>query len=195
MSQIPGVPEFKELGDVQKWLEERFAGAYATNLQDRDLEIRKAVNEKHAPILIPQVTIDAAHSQRSLASASGDWTGLNWQSSTSTTSGSEQTAVEYIGRGILTKLAVAEVTSGGASARTFGNTTITIDGNVVFQGVPITGESRIRVIVGNLLGVSGTDLAVIDGHPGLPFNASCKITYISDGTRTLSIGWKIAKKL
>ena len=195
MSNIPDVPEFKELDDVRRWLRERFAAVYHDDLDDRDLELRKKVNEKHAPILIPQVSIDAAHSQRSLSSAATDWSGLNWQNSASTTSGAIQTALDYVGRGVLTKLAVAEVTSGGATARTFGVTTITIDGNVVYQAAPITGESRIRVIVGNLSGVSGTNLAIADEFPGLPFNASCKIEYISDGVRTLSIGWKIAKKL
>lgn len=197
MSDLPNIPEFKDLGDVQKWLQDRFAGAYAADLLDRDLEIRKAVNEKHAPVLIPQVTIDAAHAQKNLAAATvgAVWTAISWQNTANTTSASYQTAVDYIGRGVLTKCAIAEITAGANNNRSF-SVKITIDGNVVYEGAPaLTRESAIRVVVGNIVEVSASLAGITDDCPGLPFNASCKIEYASDGTRTLHVGWKIAKKL
>lgn len=197
MRDIPDVPVFEDFEGVRKWLRERFAGAYANNLLDRDLEIRKAVDEKHAPILIPQVTIDAAHIQKNLAAASAGaiWTALSWGNSTSTTSGSYQTAVSYVGRGVLTKCAIAEVTAGTTNPRTMG-VRITLDGRVLYDVAnALTRESAMHVIVGNILEISGALVAVTDETPGLPFNASCLIEYVSDGTRTCSIGWKIAKKL
>jgi hypothetical protein len=197
MSDIPGVPEFKELGEVKKWLEDRFASQYAGFGRDIEQEIRRVINEKHAPILIPQVTIDAAHAQKNLAAADAgaNWAALSWQNSASTTSNAYQTALNHTGRGILTKLAIAEVTSGTNNNRTFG-VKLTIDGNVLYDVAnALTRESAIRVIVGNLIDVSGTNFALVDGSIGLPYNQNCKIEYISDGTRTLSIGWKVAKKL
>lgn len=164
---------------------------------DIEEHLTRMINEKHAPIMIPRVTIDAAHSERNIAAASAGaiWTAFMLQNTATSTSASAATAVEYLGRGVLTKFAIAEVTSGGINPRTFG-AKITIDGNVLYDvSNAVTRESSIRVIIGNLVDVSGTNLGWIDAHPGLPFNSQCKLEFTSDGTRTLTAGWKIAKKL
>ena len=203
MSDLPGIPEFATLEDVRTWLQDQFAGNYATSFRSRDDEIAKMLNEKHAPILIPKVAVDAAHGKFNLvaASAGGIWTNLNWGNSTTTTAGTLQTAVNYLGRGVLTKCVIAEVTSAGTGAIVNADTglVITIDGTKVYDndgtGV-ISRQSSMRVVVGNFFFTLSTDSpCVLDEVPGLPFNASCKIEYRSNAVGTISIGWKIAKKL
>lgn len=158
--------------------------------RDIEREFNMAINEKHAPIMVPRVTIDAAHAQVNSTTA---YTGTNFNAAqtATTTSASFATAINYVGRGVLTKFLIAEVTSGGAISRQFG-AKITIDGNVVYSDSnALTRETATRVIVGNLNGT----VSILDEFPGLPFNQSCKLEFASDGTRTLTAAWKIAKKL
>lgn len=164
-------------------------------------QVQQAVNgvidRKHAPILIPAVTIDAAHGTMNVtaASAGSIFTNFNVGQSASTTSASTQTAVNYTGRGVLTKCFLMEKTSGGTTNYS-ALLKITIDGNVVYnQSATLTRESQLHVVVGNQA-VYGTDLiGIIDDDMGLPFNKSCKIEYASDGTITTTVAWKIKKKL
>lgn len=165
--------------------------------KDIEEQFTLAINGKHAPIMVPRVTIDAAHSQQNFAAASASAiaAAFSLQNTATSTSASVATAVEYLGRGVLTKFAIMEVTAGATNSRTFG-AKLTIDGNVVYDvSNALTRESAIRVIVGNLVNVSGTNLGFLDEAPGLPFNSQCKLEFTSDGTRTLTAAWKIAKKL
>lgn len=197
MRDIPNVPDFQTPQEVSDWLKKWFAGKYSTDQLDREIAERKPLNEKHAAVLVPVATIDAAHTQKNLAGASAAaiWTALSLEKTASTANSSYTTAVEITGRGILTKFAVAEVTSGGISTRVFG-AKLTIDGTVIYQddSSALVRESAIRVIVGNLIDVSGTNIGFTDS-PGFPFNAQCKLEIKSDGTRTLSAAWKVLRKL
>lgn len=196
MATLPGVPDFEDVSDVKKWLEEQFAGNYALFGKDLETRFRKMLTEEHAAILVPQTTIDAAHAQKNLtaASAGAIFTAFSLEKTGSTTANTNQTIVDYQGRGVLTKFGIAEVTAGLTNPRTFG-AKITIDGNVIYDvSNALTRESSIRVIVGNLFDVSGTNIGWTDGVPGIPFNSQCKLEYVSDGTRTLSYGYKISKK-
>lgn len=200
MIEIPYVPEFQDVQEITKWLREQFAGRYATALRERDDEIARMLNEKHAPILIPRVTIDPAHASKNLtaASAVAIWAALTWDSGSTatTTSSSFATAVNYVGRGILTLAVVAEVTSGATNVRN-GGMRITIDGNEVYSATnSIARNSAWRVVVGRQIDVSGTNIAIIPTYPGLPFNSSCLIEIIGNASGdTITAGWHIAKKL
>jgi hypothetical protein len=123
------------------------------------------------------------------------WTAFSLANTASTTSSTYTTAVEYLGRGVLTKFGIAEVTSGALVNRALG-ARLTIDGNILYADTSaVSRESSLRVIVGNLINVSGTNLGWTDAVPGLPFNSQCKLEIRSDGTRTTTSAWKIAKKL
>jgi hypothetical protein len=199
MSDIPGVPEFETLDDVRRYLVDNFAGKYATDLQDRDLEARKAVNEKHAPILIPRVTIDPAYAITNVAAASAAaiFSGFAFQNTFTTTNNGFVTAVSYTGRGILTKALVGEFTSAGTTAGRNGGIQITIDGNVVYTAAnATTRQSSFRTIVGNQLEIAAANYALFGAYPGLPFNSSCLIEISGNASGdTISAGWHIAKKL
>jgi hypothetical protein len=195
---LPGVPEFQSLADVKRWLENVFAGQYSGFGRDIETELRKPLKNDHGSLLIPAVTIDAAHSQVSLtaATAAAQFARFKLQNTGTSTSASAATAVDYVGRGVLTKFGIAEVTAGATTARTFG-AKITLDGNVIYDvSNALTRESAVRIIVGNAyVDVNDTSFGWFDEVPGLPFNSSCKLEYTSDGTRTLTAAWKIAKKL
>lgn len=180
-------------GDWEKLLD-----ALAARDKDIEKEFNLSINQKHAPILVPRVTIDPAHKQKGLApgSAVANWTALNWQNELSTTANTFQTAVNYVGRGILTRAVFAEITSAGSAIRVFGGR-ITIDGNVVYSDATacVVRESAWRVVVGTYSETGGTNHAILDAAIGLPFNNSCLIELVSDGTRTFTVGWHIDKKL
>lgn len=197
---LPGVPDFSGLDDVKKYLIEQFAGQYANFGKDLEGKFRKMLNEKHASVLIPQTTIDAAHATKNLtaASAGAIWTAFSIPatSQASTTSTSTQVAIDYSGRGILVKAAIAEITSGATTARNTALFKITIDGNVVYNNTSsLSRQSQILVVVGNLVDVSGTNLGFLDEN-GYPFNSQCKIEYTTSavGGDTTTVAWKIIKK-
>lgn len=171
-------------------------------ISEYGIAVQQAVNgvidRKHAPILIPAVTIDASHAKLSItaASAATIFNNLALQNTASSTSSSLQTAVNYTGRGVLTKCLAIEKTSAGTTAYNAA-VKITIDGNVVYNDTAaLARQSQMRVILGNQL-VTGTDLiSVTHASIGLPFNQSCKIEYSSsDGTTTTTVAWNISKKL
>ncbi len=197
---LPGVPDFGSLDDVKKYLVEQFAGQYANFGKDLEGKFRKMLTEEHASVLVPQTTIDAAHALKNLtaASAAAIFAAFSIPSGSqaSTSSTSTQVAVDYSGRGILTKALLAEVTSGASALRNGALFQITIDGNIVYtNSSALSRQSQILVVVGNLVDVSGTNLGLIDGH-GFPFNSQCKIEYTtsSAGGDTVTAAWKIIKK-
>lgn len=201
MASLPGVPDFSNFADVKKYLEEQFAGNYALFGKDIEGKMRKMLTEEHASVLVPQTTIDAAHAVKNLtaASASAIFAAFSIPSGsqTTTTSTSTQVAIDYSGRGILTKALLAEVTSGAVSARGSALFKITIDGNVIYNNTSaLSRQSQILVVVGNLIDVSGTNLGLVDGH-GFPFNSQCKIEFTtsSSGGDTVTAAWKIIKKV
>ncbi len=51
-----------------------------------------------------------------------------------------------------------------------------------------------HVVVGGIAIIGTTMISVNESAIGLPFNTSCKIEFKSDGTRSITAGWKIAKK-
>jgi hypothetical protein len=151
----------------------------------------------HAPVLIPRVPIDAAHSKANLtpASAGSVWSNLNAEKSASTTSSSEQVPLIYLGRGVLTKCFLIERQSGGSSAFN-ALLAIAIDGNVIYADAAcIARQSSIRVVVGNLITrTAGSLYAIWEDSEGLPFNQSCVIGFTSDGTQNIDVAWEISKK-
>lgn len=153
-----------------------------------------AINEKHAPILIPRTTIDAAHTQINSATANTTWTNQNWVNTASSLSASVQTALTYTGRGVLRLCAVTEKASGGTAAFN-AELKITIDGNVVYDDAAcLNREQSYRVVLGQYIDTTGGGM-FLDDPIGLPFNATCKIEYKSDGTRTVTVGYRVSKKL
>lgn len=160
----------------------------------RDLEalLDTMLNEKHAPLMVPRTTIDPAHT--AVAATSTGWTNIAWGTQGTTMSGSFETIASHTGRGVLRKLAVAEITSGGAAANSVP-VKVTIDGNVVLNLNPaIATQSQMRVLVGNLYYVSATNFAILDDPIGLPFNSSILIEAATAGG-TATVGWALSKKL
>ena len=83
----------------------------------------------------------------------------------------------------------------GATAAFNAELKITIDGTVVYDDAAcIARESSMHVVVGGIAIIGTTMISVNESAIGLPFNTSCKIEFKSDGTRSITAGWKIAKK-
>jgi hypothetical protein len=176
-----------------------FIDAVAAWQRDVEEQINIAINAKHAPIAVPITTIDIAHTQYNFAAADRVTilAGLAFGDSNTTTSASLVTAVSYTGRGVLHALTIGEFTAGGIAAAT-GGVKITIDGNVVCNSVALIGrQSSLRVVLGSMVIGNSTPnaVSVVSDPVGLPFNSSCLVEFLSDGTRTMTVGWKIAKKL
>lgn len=188
--------EFQRRFNPGMSLEEVIA-SLASFQTDAEQEFTLMINDKHAPIMIPRVTIDSAHNvlQLTAANSVAILAQLVLTNTAASTSATIQTAVSYTGRGILTKCIIGEFSGVGTVAYN-AELKITIDGNVVYDVAnAITRQQQIRVVVGNLIDIQAdAQLAVTDGYPGLPFNNSCLIEYKSDGTRNTTVGWKIAKK-
>lgn len=158
------------------------------------------LTREHAAILVPRISIDSDHGPFNLvaANAAANWSALAWRTSTTTTSSSLVTALDYSGRGVLTKCVIAEVTSAAPAGLAGVELQITIDGNVVYSNASaIARQSQWRVVVGNQINVGGANYGITDEVPGLSFNRNCKIEFASNntGTATISLGWKVAKKL
>lgn len=148
----------------------------------------------------PLVTIDPAHAKTVLnaADAATIKTQMAFQNSATSLSASIQTAVNYSGSGILTKCLIGEFAALGTAAFN-ARLQITIDGVVVYNDTAaISRESSMRVVVGNQIVSTNTTPTtlqqMIDSSIGLPFNQSCKIEYLSDGTRTVTVAWHIDKR-
>lgn len=192
--QPPGVPEnpdeYKDYFDksdsaLKKWAD------------DLQISLAKMIDEKHAPLMLPRVTIDSAHAQVNVtpASAGAVWNAFNLSTSAVSNANTLQTAVSYTGRGVLKLCLVTEKDSGAAAAFN-AELKITIDGTVVYDdAAAIAAGSQMRVVVGNLLTIAaGTLYALTDDSIGLPFNKTCLVQYKSDGVHNTTVGWKIAKK-
>lgn len=160
----------------------------------RDVEraLNDMLNEKHAPVLIPRVTIDAASTAFTIVAAGFD--NLKLPNSGNTSSASLTTLLTYTGRGVLQKLVIVEKTSGGAAANAIA-LKITVDGNVVLNDASfIPTQMQLRAAVGSLVMRSTSDVEVHDDSIGLPFNSSILIEY-STAAGTIHGGWKLSKKL
>lgn len=160
----------------------------------RDVEeaLDKVLNEKHAPIMIPRTTIDPAHT--AVAATSTAWTNLAWGSQGTTNSATFATILSYTGRGVLRKLVIAEITSGGAAANSVP-VKLTVDGNVILNLNPgIATQSQLRVLVGSMHYTSISNIAVHDDAIGIPFNSSILIE-LATAAGTATAGWAISKKL
>ena len=190
--EVPGRPDFQDPANADYW--NIFAGAYAQQLQDLQLQFDRMLSEKHAPLLIPRITIDPASTEFVIVAAG--FNNLNLPNTTSTTSTSAVQAFSYTGRGVLQKLVMAEIASGGAAAQA-SSLDITVDGNVVFSSaVATTTQSSMKVIVGDLLLKESTSLIhVADDSIGLPYNKSIVVNYRTNVAGTIHLGWKVAKKL
>jgi hypothetical protein len=146
-----------------------------------------------SPLLtVPTVAIDLQYLPIPMTLAIETSMGL--RNTTFTTLAPLQTAVNYLGSGLLSLVAIWERSAGAlvlnASCR------ITIDGVVVFNSTTLLGtQSRFQTVVGNQFSsaING-DIFVTDGDPVIPFNTSCNIQYASDGVSSVLIGWKINKR-
>lgn len=190
----PGVP--KNPDDYRSYFE-KYDSALSKWTDDLQVSLAQMISEKHAPVMVPRVTIDPAHAQTNVtaASATAIWNAFNLASSASTTLNTLQTAVSYTGRGVLKLCLITEKDSGAAAAFN-AELKITIDGTTVYDDTAaIAAGSQMRVVVGNLLTITaGTLYALTDDSIGLPFNKTCVIQYKSDNVHTVTVGWKIAKK-
>ena len=171
--------------------------ALAANNTDLINYLNQMINDKHATLMIPRVTIDAAQAKINVSGADAGNTLANMylEKFVTTTSNTIQTAVSYIGRGVLSMVMLGEFVSTGTAAFN-AQLKITIDDNVVYDdAASIARESSLRVVVGGVAIIAAGQISVSESAIGLPFNSSCLIQYKSDGTRTITAGWKIAKKL
>lgn len=190
--KAPGVPDFAD-PELKKYLQ-GYDGAFAEYTRDLEIKLARMINEKHATLLIPRVSVDIAHTAVAINSAG--WSALALPNIASEAAGTLTTVLNYVGRGVLQKLVIAEIDSGGAGAFTC-ELIVTIDGNVlVSSSALLSAQSTARTVVGSQGWVSATDIHVHDDSIGLPFNESCKIEFRRiTAANTGRIGWKVAKKL
>jgi hypothetical protein len=174
---------------------DRLLEALAALQLDVEREFNMSINAKHAPLLIPRVAIDPGSSEFSIVTTA--FANLNLPNTATTSSTTQQLALDYTGRGVLQFVVVAECTSGGAGA--FETTVaLSIDGVVIYGSVNFTTtQNRMRVLVGRANKESTALIYGLDDPIGIPFNSSCQIAFCTTtgSVGTTSIGWRIAKKL
>lgn len=123
------------------------------------------------------------------------WADLMLNNTNTTTSSSFVTAVNYAaGSGVLSLVLLSELTHAGAVGSN-GGCRITIDGTVIISNSSaISHQSQIAAVVAGGFTANAAGELVVSESLGIPFNSSCKIEIVSDGTRTIHVGWKIIKK-
>ena len=190
--KAPGIPDF-EVPGIKEYLQ-NYDGAFSEYTRDLEIKLARMINEKHAPLMVPRVAQDPAAT--AVAINSTGWAALALPNITSEVAGTLTTVLNYVGRGVLQKLVIAEIDSGGAGAFTC-QLIVTIDGNMVISSSALLStQSTARTIVGSQVAESASLVHVHDDSIGLPFNESCKIEFRRiTAANTGRIGWKLAKKL
>lgn len=179
-------------------LRKRFAtGITPENMTQFLSELEEILNgmisQKHAPVKIPNVTIDASTGTFS-ATATG-WGTNNLATTGTTASASFATILSYTGRGVLRMLVAGEV-SGSLTNACVGGIRLTVDGNVIYSNSAINStQSQLLVVVGGLNWTSKDQFALLDDPIGIPFNQSLLIEGLMSSPRSLNVGWRLSKKL
>lgn len=197
---VPGAESVTDAA-TKKWIEEVLQPSVSGWAQNLTQTLSGMIDEKHAPILIPSVTIDVGSQDIVTGSAANAWNAFDNQklpNTAATTSNTYQTALNYTGRGVVTLVAIVAQVAAQGSTAAGASVQITIDGNVVYSAAANAAVNNIRMIVGSIVLIDSANsyYEMRDDPIGLPFNKTCKIEYKS-GTngQGVTIGWKVAKKL